>query len=193
MWAFVAAEIAGLVAVLGLYSIAEFVLHSYIHPESTDFNSFLISREYLLAFSVGVVEHVIECFFVPWKASFQNPFIFIGILMIVVGLAIRFSAIVTAGRSFHHMVQSHRSDDHVLIRHGIYRYFRHPGYFGFFVFALGTQILLTNLVSTCGFAYVLWHFFAERIEVEEHYLVRFFGDDYLKYRMATRTWIPFIR
>lgn len=41
---------------------------------------------------------------------------------------------------------------------------RHPSYFGFFYWAMGTQIALANPVSTLVFAIVLWRFFNRRIK-----------------------------
>lgn len=72
----------------------------------------------------------------------------------------------------------------VLVTHGVYSFSRHPGYFGFFWWALGTQILLSNPVSLLLFSVVLWRFFNERISAEETYLIRFFGDDYVRPRLT---------
>ena len=41
---------------------------------------------------------------------------------------------------------------------------RHPSYFCFFYWAMGTQIALANPVSTLVFAIVLWRFFNRRIK-----------------------------
>src|SRR3954467_5047666 len=68
--------------------------------------------------------------------------------------------------------------------------FRHPSYAGFFYWAVGTQILLTNPIVACAFAYVLYTFFKERIEFEEAMLVSFFGERYVRYRMKVGVWIP---
>jgi hypothetical protein len=38
-----------------------------------------------------------------------------------------------------------------------------------------------NPVSIIGFTIVLWKFFAGRIEYEEFYLIKFFGQDYIDY------------
>lgn len=37
-----------------------------------------------------------------------------------------------------------------------------------------------------------WRFFANRIPYEEALLVEFFGTDYVRYRAATPTWLPYI-
>jgi Isoprenylcysteine carboxyl methyltransferase (ICMT) family len=43
---------------------------------------------------------------------------------------------------------------------------RHPSYFGFYWWAVGTQVLLGNPFSTVMFAGVLWHFFYRRTSGE---------------------------
>jgi protein-S-isoprenylcysteine O-methyltransferase len=60
-------------------------------------------------------------------------------------------------------VQFYKREDHVLITSGIYRYIRHPSYFGFFYWALGTQLLLENPFSFVAYALVLWKFFSHRV------------------------------
>jgi len=39
--------------------------------------------------------------------------------------------------------------------HCTYRYVRHPGYLGWLIWAVGTQVLLTNPVCTLLFAYLV--------------------------------------
>jgi protein-S-isoprenylcysteine O-methyltransferase Ste14 len=48
----------------------------------------------------------------------------------------------------------------------IHSYMRHPSYFGFFYWALGTQLLLCNPVSAVAFSIFLWRFFNHRIRGE---------------------------
>lgn len=54
----------------------------------------------------------------------------------------------------------------MLVKTGLYSLVRHPSYTGFFVWAVGTQILLANPVSTVVFVGVLWRFFQQRIQSE---------------------------
>jgi protein-S-isoprenylcysteine O-methyltransferase len=79
-----------------------------------------------------------------------------------------------------------------LITQGIYHWIRHPGYLGFYVFAVGTQIALKNAFAVVVYIVVLWRFFHDRIVWEEGCLVDMFGADYRRYRGNTPTWIPFI-
>lgn len=69
-----------------------------------------------------------------------------------------------AGSNFNHLVQKEKRAGHVLVTRGVYRYLRHPSYFGFFWWGLGTQVVLGNVVCLVGYAVVLWRFFKRRIE-----------------------------
>lgn len=86
-----------------------------------------------------------------------------------------------------------KAASHELVTGGVYAYLRHPSYFGFFWWGLGTQLLLGNGICFVGYAVVLWRFFSERIAKEEELLVGFFGAEYEGYRRRTRVGIPFIR
>jgi protein-S-isoprenylcysteine O-methyltransferase len=97
-----------------------------------------------------------------------------------------------AGQSFNHIVQHRRGREHVLVTSGVYAAFRHPSYFGFFWWALGTQVVMGNVLCFCGYAVMLWTFFHRRIKHEEELLVSFFGEDYVDYRKRVGTRIPFI-
>ena len=186
-----AVQIGGLLELLFFYHIAEYVIHKKHHPDDTDAGSFLITPEYLLAFSVGLVEYFIEAYFFPMKMNLDALFWF-GVLCVFVGLFIRFAAILTAGQSFTHQIQYEKRERHKLITNGIYKYVRHPGYLGFFIFAVGTQVALKNPITVVMFCIVLWRFFSERIKDEERALVRMFPD-YDEYRKHTPTYIPFIK
>lgn len=97
-----------------------------------------------------------------------------------------------AGQSFNHQVQMARSESHVLVTAGIYSIVRHPSYFGFFYWGLGTQLVMGNVVCFFAYAAVLWMFFSNRVRVEEEKLVEFFGERYVEYRKRVPTLMPFI-
>lgn len=99
---------------------------------------------------------------------------------------------VHAGRSFSHLVKVVKLEDHTLVTAGVYSLVRHPSYVGFFYWAMATQLLLSNVVSTLVFALVLSRFFGHRIRVEEVHLIQFFGDKYLAYRRKVGSGLPFL-
>jgi len=73
-----------------------------------------------------------------------------------------------------------------------YSFLRHPSYSGFFIWSLGSQILLGNVVCFLAFAVTLYRFFADRIRCEEQHLLKFFPKDYPIYRRTCFSGIPFI-
>ncbi|KXX75922.1 Protein-S-isoprenylcysteine O-methyltransferase [Madurella mycetomatis] len=129
------------------------------------------------------------------SGPFDNPGLVLTLLgfgLVVLGQTVRSVAMVQAGPSFNHHVQSRRGEGHVLVTSGVYSVLRHPSYFGFFWWALGTQMVMGNVVSFVGYAVVLWRFFSRRIRHEEAFLVGFFGREYEEYRKRVGTKIPFV-
>merc|ERR1712013_64978 len=118
---------------------------------------------------------------------------FIGLSLVIAGQGIRSAAEFTAGSNFTHLGAVDKRSEHRLVTKGIYAKLRHPSYFGYFIWAIGTQMLLGNPFCTVAYAAVTWKFFSERIEFEERFLVEFFGAEYTKYRAVTPVGIPFIQ
>ena len=96
------------------------------------------------------------------------------------------------GTNFNHYVQERRKDGHVLVKNGIYSLVRHPSYFGWFYWSVGTQVLLANPICLFLYAYASWKFFNTRIAYEEFHLIKFFGREYTTYQKQVSTGIPFI-
>ena len=76
----------------------------------------------------------------------------------------------TARKSFHHVVQNRKAETHALITSGVYAYFRHPSYFGWSIWALGTQLILANPLSLVAYIFASHAFFKDRIPYEEYKL-----------------------
>ena len=175
------------------FHVLEYVVNKRNHPDDVSVGSTLITIPFLFAGSFGIAEFLIESYlFGDMKTTPTSPVMWFGLVMSLSGLAVRVLAELTAGKSFTHHIAYDRVEPHKLITHGVYSAIRHPGYFGMFVFSVGTQIFLRNPVSTVVFSAVLWKFFSDRIQDEEKALVSMFGRDYVVYREKTRTWIPFI-
>ncbi|CAJ1952215.1 unnamed protein product [Sphenostylis stenocarpa] len=172
---------------------SEFLLAVVIHGKSNvTIKSLLISRHYVLAMIFSLLEYIVEIVLVPeikeyWVISD------LGLALVVIGEIVRKIGIVTAGKSFTHLIKIYLEDNHKLITHGIYRYIRHPGYCGFLVWSVGTQIMLCNPISTILFAAVVWRFFAKRIPYEEFFLRQFFGRQYEEYARGVVSGVPFVK
>jgi len=156
-------------------------------------DSFLLEngKEYNIANAVAVTEFVITMYFAPQVKS-HTYVTYFGIVLTLASQYLRSAAMITAASNFSHQIVWRREEDHRLVTDGVYRYFRHPSYAGFFYWSLGTQLVLQNPISFIGYAVAVWKFFARRVPIEERYLIHFFGDEYKNYRRRVRTWIPFI-
>lgn len=181
------------------FHFLEYFITARYNPGKVHADSFLLfgnGKEYIGAHTFALMECLIE--YTIWPQSrttkgWKGVVITSGIVLTVLGQLIRSLAMKTAGQSFSHILKRKKEEDHTLVTNGLYAYFRHPSYFGFFWWALGLQMVLLNPLSFILFAGVLWRFFNQRINIEEKYLVQFFGDDYVKYKSNTKVWIPFIQ
>lgn len=176
-----------------LFHISEYVIAITIHGRSkVTLRSLLISKAYLLAMACSLLEYLVEIILFPGLKEFwwiSN----LGLAMVVIGETIRKTAILTAGQAFTHLIRVYHDDDHKLVTHGIYRYVRHPGYSGFFIWSAGTQIMLCNPISMIAFALIVWHFFYKRIPYEEFFLRQFFGSEYEEYARRVPSGVPFVK
>ncbi|HTZ49395.1 MAG TPA: isoprenylcysteine carboxylmethyltransferase family protein [Verrucomicrobiae bacterium] len=108
--------------------------------------------------------------------------------ILILGLAIRWTAIYTLGKSFSSNVAIRESQ--TLNRSGLYRFVRHPSYLGllliFFAVALHTRNWpsLAVILIPCTAALLY------RIHVEEAALLQAFGPDYADYTKSTHRLLP---
>ena len=180
--------------VLAFFHISEFVATSIHNPQTLSLSSFLLnhSMEYGIAAVASWIEYSVELFFIPWLKSYW--FICaIGLILVIGGEFLRKLAMFTAMTNFTHNVQYYKRYNHQLITYGVYRYFRHPSYVGWFYWSTGTQLILCNPVCLVVYIATVWHFFKDRIETEEELLIHFFGQEYLDYKSRVGTGLPFIR
>ncbi|KAK6543803.1 hypothetical protein TWF694_000534 [Orbilia ellipsospora] len=182
--------------ILSVFHFLEFYITARYNTRRASISSFLFTngRAYTAAHTIATLECFLSHFLpLPSYISAPPPAIYLtGLCMVIFGQTIRSLAMIHAAASFNHHVASRKEVDHKLVTSGVYRYFRHPSYFGFWVWGLGTQVMMGNVVCFWGYAVVLWKFFSGRIKGEEEYLIRFFGKKYVDYRARTRVWIPFI-
>ncbi len=79
---------------------------------------------------------------------------FLGLALIVVGQGVRTIAMCTCGSNFSHVVKEVNEDGHKLVTNGIYSILRHPAYFGWFYWSIGTQLFLCNPICTIFYTWV---------------------------------------
>ena len=117
---------------------------------------------------------------------YVNP---VGLCAMLVGQLMRTMAMLEAANAFTHEVAEEKTREHRLVREGIYAYMRHPAYSGYFVWSVGTQLLLGNPLCLAIYCYVLYRFFSDRIRDEETHLLQFFPN-YGQYRRECWSGIP---
>jgi len=180
---------------LCLFHWSEFFVTSIKNPKGIKIDFYMLnhSTEYILALIFSVVEYWLE------KTYFSTFFLkyqwltFLGLAISILGEVLRKISLWTAGTNFNHYVEYEKRQDHLLVTHGVYKWFRHPSYVGWFYFSIGTQIALLNPVCFVGYSIASWKFFSDRIYQEEKGLIRFFGSDYIAYQLAVGTGLPFIK
>jgi protein-S-isoprenylcysteine O-methyltransferase len=175
------------------FHLLEFFLTALYNPRTCTADSFLVnhSRAYTIAALASWFEFWFETYCFPsLKGNLWN--ICIGGFMVVFGQCCRTLAMHTCGVHFHHIVQVQRSKTHQLVTDGLYSIFRHPSYFGWFWFSIGTQILLGNPICIVAYALASWQFFKDRIPFEEMALENMYGKKYEDYKKKTIIGIPFI-
>ena len=107
----------------------------------------------------------VEHFVWSWlpEFTFQHLCFWVGLGIVLVGHVFRIGAEINAGSSFNHLIQMDKSRD-VLVTGGFYAFCRHPSYFGWFLWSVGTQVMMGHLVCTVGFWLASVQFFRYRIQ-----------------------------
>lgn len=185
-------QLAAFVAVLVAFHTSEFALAVIYMRHQLSYKSLLISWPYTAAMAAGVTEYLLEERFIP-QLKQHHAVSYMGLALVILGEGIRKMAMVTAASNFTHEIQHVRRAQHTLVTTGIYRFVRHPGYLGWFIWSVATQLLLINPVCTVVFAAVSWRFFHRRIAYEDWTLQRFFGSQHDEYVASTPSGIPFIK
>ena len=114
----------------------------------------------------------------------------IGLILVIGGIWIRWTAVRTLGRLFTGFVAI--KSDHRLVTSGIYRIVRHPSYTGLLVAHTGLGLSLASWVSLSmsTIPFVVATFY--RMPVEESALRNAFGREYDDYARSTRRLVPWL-
>lgn len=182
---------------MSTFHYLEFLTTALTNPSNLSIDSYLLNHsiQYGLAALASWIEYALELWAFPNLKAFNYYGISgFGVLICLFGDFLRKMAMFHAGKSFNHIVQGTKAREHELITHGVFSVVRHPSYLGWFLFSVGTQLILCNPLCLIAYVYVTWQFFAERIYIEEYILLQFFGDEYSTYQDSVRhTGIPFVK
>jgi protein-S-isoprenylcysteine O-methyltransferase Ste14 len=112
----------------------------------------------------------------------------VAVIVMVLGLGIRWTAIVTLGRSFSSNVAI--LDAQKIMRTGIFGLVRHPSYLGLLLVFLAVGLHSRNWVAFALAVFPTTAVVLYRIRVEEAALRAAFGEEYLAYSRETKRLIP---
>jgi protein-S-isoprenylcysteine O-methyltransferase Ste14 len=115
---------------------------------------------------------------------------YIGLVIVIFGMILRFISIWTLGRLF--TVDVTIRDNHKIKKNGVYKIIRHPSYSGSLLSFIGFGISLNNWLSLITVTILITIAFLYRISIEEKILIDQFGADYLDYKKNTYCLIPWI-
>ena len=174
-------------ATLVFFHASEFALVAAFNRAQLSLDSLLLQRPYLLAMAIGAAEFALEAWMAPQGKALAVARCFpLGLGAVMAGEALRKAAMLTARLGFTHLIQTRRRDGHELCERGVYSWMGHPGYGGWTLWAVGTQLMLANPLCTLGFAAAAHRFFATRIPHEERTLASLFGEQWERYRARVR-------
>ena len=127
----------------------------------------------------------------PHTIAGGAPWVFeLAFALFVLGVILRWTAILTLGKSFSVNVAIHATQ--TVKKDGLYRFVRHPSYTAmliiFCAIGLATRNWIALAIITIPPALALLY----RIHVEEQALLTAFGDDYATYSHHTKRLIPAI-
>jgi len=146
----------------------------------------ILSRSFLLsALIVALCDFVIL-----QKVTFHLGLMNVtGVCLFLLGVYIRITAIRTLGKYF--LTNLGALQNHRLVKHGVYKYIRHPAYLGTFLFGSGITLFFSSLFGFLLMVGLLLSYLY-RIKNEEHMLIQIFGEEYQEYKKRTKKVIPFI-
>ena len=152
-----------------------------------------------LARSRGLAHYVAYFFFVPYvviaarpgpELDVPEPLRWIGLALVVLGIAFALWAIATLGRHYDLELEIHR--DHELVRNGPYRFVRHPVYTGLGLHFAGACLATGNLVLIVGTILVTVPALYLRARTEERLLRERFGANYDAYAREVGMLVPLL-
>jgi protein-S-isoprenylcysteine O-methyltransferase Ste14 len=122
--------------------------------------------------------------------SNREAIFWIGIALMLAGVALRSWAVRTLGRYFLPVVAV-RADQQVM-RAGPYRLIRHPTYSGALLTLLGLGLTLTNWAALVALLCCALVGLAYRVRVEEQVLLQALGQPYREYMAQTTRFVPYL-
>ncbi|MFK4291310.1 protein-S-isoprenylcysteine O-methyltransferase Ste14 [Bacillus sp. RC240] len=165
-----------------LYLLLEFYRSSPVKEEKQNRgSSFFIGVVFALMLTIPEIMYFIT-------VNKINSLLFLGVIIGLIGVWIRFSSMKILGRFYSRNVGM--QGGHKLIQNGLYKYVRHPGYLGSFLTFLGFAI--SSFIAIIINIILFFLVYSYRIKIEERILITLFGEQYKQYQSKTWRIIPFL-
>lgn len=182
---------AGSAAIAAIWLISEIVLGRMTRstgPEARQRDRSSLRILWITLAAAIAVGVYLGLYGVGFVASGSRIVSIVGLVLIVLGMALRWVAIVTLRRYFTSNVSIQAG--HELVNRGLYRIVRHPSYTGSLLSFVGFGLTFANWLSTLVIFVPVFCAFLYRITVEERVLTAHFGDRYVKYCQTTKRLVP---
>jgi protein-S-isoprenylcysteine O-methyltransferase Ste14 len=141
-----------------------------------------------LGMSVATALNGFSVFFFPGGRT--SSMFFIGITIMLSGMALRYWAIATLGNSFRTTIETDSSQK--VVNNGPYKFIRHPSYSGLLLICFGYGISLQNWLSLLVVIIIPLVALLYRINIEEKVLTASLGPNYIDYQKRTKKLIPWV-
>ena len=139
---------------------------------------------------LSLASGIIFSYFTKFSISNDSLVAYIGLAIIVAGMALRFTSIWTLGRYF--TLDVTIREGHKIKDNGLYGVIRHPSYTGAILSFIGFGMSLNNWLSIMSATVLMTIGMINRIRIEEKVLTDQFGADYINYKKKTYRLIPWI-
>lgn len=110
---------------ISFFHWSEYMAQSTYNPRTTTVDSYMLyhSNAYLAAVAASLLEYSVELYFYP-DLKQLHLISNIGVTVVMCGEMLRKVAMCTAKSNFNHHIQYAKHEDHELITHGVYAFFR---------------------------------------------------------------------
>jgi protein-S-isoprenylcysteine O-methyltransferase Ste14 len=115
---------------------------------------------------------------------------YIGFALFIIGIILQGVAEATLGK--YYLPSIGTVEGQKIVKDGIYKYIRHPGYLGEIIIFFGLGFVTYSLLGILGAFIVSLMVYVGEVIPEEKYMLEKFGKEYEEYMKETFRFIPYI-
>ncbi|MCX6320414.1 MAG: isoprenylcysteine carboxylmethyltransferase family protein [Bacteroidia bacterium] len=153
-----------------------------IDRKTRNYNAILLDA----GMSGAIITYWIKYF--RFSSSGTSIFLWIGVLILCLGLLLRYWSIHVLGKNFRTTIELEKGQK--VIQRGPYKWIRHPSYSGIILFCIGYGLIAQNWLSLIIVVSLPTIALLYRIKIEEEELTKGMGDEYKEYKKKTKKLIP---